>query len=73
MCLAIPTKVISIEGKNGKVEFGGVVKEVCLSLLDNVQVGDYVLLHAGYAIERINEEEAFETIRLLESIVSYEV
>lgn len=68
MCLAIPTKIIKIKGNLGVVEFGGVRKDIGLSLLPELKIGDWVLLHAGFAIQKLDEEEAKETIRLLEEI-----
>lgn len=68
MCLAIPTKVIEIKGNLGVVEFGGVRKDIGLSLLPELKIGDWVLLHAGFAIQKLDEEEAKETLRLLEEI-----
>lgn len=68
MCLSIPAKVISIEGKMAKVSLGSSVINASLQLLDNVAIGDYVLLHSGFAIEKIDEHEAAETIRLLREI-----
>jgi hydrogenase expression/formation protein HypC len=70
MCLSIPGKVISIdetipELKMGKVNFGGVVKEVCLQWLDDVKVGDYVLVHVGFALSKVDEKEALSTINML--------
>ena len=65
MCLAIPVKITSIEGKMGRGELGGVKREVSLMLLDKVKVGDYVLLHAGFAISKINTKEAQELLQLL--------
>ena len=65
MCLAIPARVIQIDEGLGLVELGGVVREASFMLLPDVQVGDYVLLHAGYALQRVDEGEAEETIRLL--------
>ena len=64
MCLAVPMKLLKIEGNTGNAELGGVIKEISLALLENVNVGDYVLVHAGYAIQRIDEEEARETIAI---------
>lgn len=69
MCLAIPGKVIEIE-KNadpvmGKVSFGGIVKHVCLDWVPEVTVGDYVIVHVGFAISKVNEEEAIETIKMI--------
>ena len=65
MCLAIPARVIQIEEGLGLVELGGVVREASFMLLPDAQVGDYVLLHAGYALQKLDEAEAEETIRLL--------
>jgi hydrogenase expression/formation protein HypC len=65
MCLAIPARVVQIEEGLGLVELGGVVREASFMLLPDAQVGDYVLLHAGYALQKVDEAEAEETIRLL--------
>lgn len=65
MCLAIPAKVVSVEGPLAQVEVGGVSKTVSLHLLDGVEAGDYVVLHAGFALSRLDEAEAQETLRLL--------
>jgi len=74
MCLAVPGKIINIEenplGVNmGKVSFGGIVKEACLAFTPEAQVGDYVIVHAGIAIERLEPEEAQETLRLFEEML----
>ena len=66
MCLAIPARVIQIgEQSLGLVELGGVVREASFMLLPDVRLGDYVLLHAGYALQKLDEAEAEETLRLL--------
>ena len=65
MCLAIPARVVQIDEGLGLVELGGVVREASFMLLPDVQLGDYVLLHAGYALQKVDEAEAEETIRLL--------
>ncbi len=65
MCLAIPMKVISIEGPRATVEQGGARRAVSVALLDEVRAGDYVLVHAGYAIARVDEEEARRTLELV--------
>jgi len=65
MCLAIPMKVIEADGPFGKVEVEGVKRKVSFQLMPEVKVGDYVLVHAGFAIEKINEEEAKRTLQLL--------
>ncbi len=62
MCLAIPGRIIEIEGKTAVVDFGGVKREVRLDLLPEVKVGDYVIVHTGFAIERLDEERALEIL-----------
>jgi hydrogenase expression/formation protein HypC len=69
LCLAIPTRIIEIKGTNAVVEFGGVRKEIGLHLVRDAEVGDYVLLHAGFAIEKLDEAEARETLKLLEELI----
>ena len=69
MCLAIPAKVIKVNGNLAKVDFGeGVLREVNVSLVD-VKAGDYVLVHAGYAIQVLSKEEAVETLKLWSEIL----
>jgi hydrogenase expression/formation protein HypC len=69
MCLAIPAEIIKIEGNMAKVDFGqGVVRDVNVMLV-NAQVGKYVLVHAGYAIQVIEPKEAKETLRLWDEIL----
>jgi len=67
MCLAVPAQVESIHEENGtrmgRVSFGGVVKEVCLAYLPDIAVGDYTIVHVGFAISRIDEASAQETLR----------
>lgn len=71
MCLAIPGKLISITGqldetfRKGKVSFGGITKEVNLSMVPEAQPGDYVLVHVGVAIGKVDEEEAMKTFEYL--------
>lgn len=72
MCLAIPAKVLSIKEDKAQVDFGnGVLREVNVSLVD-IRIGDYVLVHAGYAIEVFDKEEAVETLRLWNEILQTE-
>jgi hydrogenase expression/formation protein HypC len=69
MCLAIPAKVMNLQGDKASVDFGqGVLREVNVSLVD-AKVGDYVLVHAGYAIQIIEEQDAKETLSLWNSIL----
>ena len=65
MCLAVPMKLIDIEDKKGTVELSGVRKKANLELLDEVAIGDYVIVHAGFAIQKLDEEEAEKTLSLL--------
>ena len=71
MCLAIPAKVVTVNHDKACVDFGGVQREVNVTLV-NVKVGDYVLVHAGYAIQVLDEEEALETLRLWNEILETE-
>lgn len=70
MCLAVPVQVVSIEGNEAEVEIGGVRRRVSIMLTPEARVGDYVLLHTGYAINVINEAEAKETLKILEEMAS---
>lgn len=69
MCLGIPGKVTEIYQANGmkmgKVDFGGVVKEACLEYLPEIQVGDYTIIHVGFGISQLDEDEAQQTLKLL--------
>jgi len=72
MCLAIPAKILSIKETNANVDFGeGVEREINVALVD-VKVGDYVLVHAGYAIQVLDEKDALETIQLWKQILETE-
>ena len=64
MCLGIPGKIVSISGDLAEVDFGGVAREVSLLLCPEVHEGDYVLVHVGFAIQRLDEKEALETLEL---------
>ena len=70
MCLAIPVKIVSIDGDEAETEIGGVRRRVSIAFTPEAKVGDYVLLHTGYAIGVIDEAEAEETLKLLEEIAS---
>ena len=69
MCLGIPGKVVEIQQENGlamgKVDFGGVRKQACLEYVPEVKLGDYVIVHVGFAISMVDEEEALRTLELL--------
>ena len=68
MCVAIPAKVIEIYEHESLVDFGKIKKKVNTFFIENIQIGDYVLIHAGCAVEKISEEEAIETINLFKII-----
>ena len=68
MCLAIPMKLVEKDGWDGTVELSGVQRKVSLMLLEEAQVGDHVLIHAGYAIGRVDEQEAAQTLALLSEL-----
>ena len=73
MCLGVPGKVVEIYEANGlimgKVDFGGVKREVCLEYIPEIEIGQYVIVHVGFAINQMSEEEAEETLALLRQII----
>ncbi len=72
MCLAVPGKVLAIRDDRGTrmatVDFGGVQKEICLAYLPDVVVGDYAIVHVGFAISRVDEESALETLQMFRDL-----
>ena len=68
MCLSVPAEILSIDGQMAKASVGGAIREISLQLVEDTKIGDFVLLHTGYAIEKISKEEADETIRLLREL-----
>ncbi len=68
MCVAIPSKVVEIDGQMATVELGGNRSTARLDLVDDVEIGDYVLVHAGFAIETVDEEYALETLAMLSEV-----
>lgn len=64
MCLSVPAEVISIEDSKAKVSVGGALYNACLHLVEDVKVGDFVLIHSGYAIQKINKQAAEDTLNL---------
>ena len=70
MCLAVPMQIESLEGNLAVVDAAGARRQISVALLENAMVGDYVLVHAGFAIQKIDQEQAEETIRFLNEIVS---
>lgn len=69
MCLAVPMRVVTIEGEMAICEIDGVRREASLMMVDGIAVNDYVLIHAGFAIERLDEDEAEETLRLMREVL----
>jgi hydrogenase expression/formation protein HypC len=76
MCLGVPGKIVEIYQSNGlsmgKVDFGGVTREACLAYVPEAQVGDYTIIHVGFALNIISEAEAQETLALLRQISEFE-
>lgn len=76
MCLGVPGKITEIYESNGlsmgKIDFGGALREACLSYVPQAQVGDYAVIHVGFAISLVSEEEARETLQLLQEIIDLE-
>lgn len=68
MCLSVPARIIAINGSLAEVSAGGAVFKAGLQMVENVKVGDYILLHAGFAIQKISEKEAAETLQLLKEM-----
>ncbi len=66
MCLSIPAKVESIEGEMAVVSVGGTKYNASLQMLDDVKIGDYILMHTGFAIQKMSEEEALESLKVFE-------
>ncbi|MBN2208463.1 MAG: HypC/HybG/HupF family hydrogenase formation chaperone [Candidatus Coatesbacteria bacterium] len=72
MCLAIPGRILEIEGTTARVDFAGPIMPVSLLALDGAQVGDYVLVHAGFAIQRLDEDEARRTLDVFSEVFAQE-
>jgi hydrogenase expression/formation protein HypC len=70
MCLAIPMKVISTKGNTAIVDLDGVRRQIDISLVSKVKIGDYVIVHAGFAIQKLKKKDAEETIALLKEVNS---
>lgn len=70
MCLAIPAKIVDINEKMATVDVGGVTRQASVVLLPEATLGDYVLMHAGFAISLVDEKEALETIQLFDELVN---
>ena len=73
MCLAVPGKIIKLEQNTGTVEICNLQREIFIHLVPKVKIGQYVLVHAGCAIEILNEDEAFKTLKLLKELAENEI
>jgi hydrogenase expression/formation protein HypC len=71
MCLSVPGKVVEIHSSMAKVEVGGVLREVSMDVCPDAAVGDYVLIHTGFAIQKLDEKEALETLELLRKMAAF--
>ena len=75
MCLAIPGKILEIDSTSqplmGKVSFGGIQKQICLELTPDAAIGEYVIVHVGFAISKMGETEALETLKLIEEMENF--
>ena len=75
MCLGIPAKIIELYESNGmkmaKVDFGGVIKEACMEYLPEAKLGDYTIVHVGFGLSILDEQEAMETLDLLKQIEAF--
>ena len=76
MCLAVPGKIVEIKESDGlqmaRVDFGGIFREACLDYVPEAKVGDYCVIHVGFAISLLSEQEAMETLELLKQISNFE-
>ena len=75
MCLGVPGKITKIYEQNhlsmGRIDFGGVIKEACLAYVPEARVGDYVLVHVGFAISLMDETEAMETLKMIREVADF--
>lgn len=72
MCLAVPSKIIEINDQVAKVDVDGVIRETSIMLIDDAEIGDYVIVHAGFAINKIDEEAALQTLEDMRNILAVE-
>lgn len=73
MCLAVPSKIIEINDTVARVDVDGVIRETSIMLIDDAKIGDYVIVHAGFAISKIDEEAALQTLEDMRNILAAEV
>jgi hydrogenase expression/formation protein HypC len=70
MCLSVPAQIIKVEGDMADVSVGGTIFRAGIQMIENPEPGDYILLHAGFAIEKISEADALETLRIIEEMTN---
>jgi len=70
MCLAIPAKILRVMGSEAEADFGGIRRRINITLLDDVKEGDYVIVHAGFAIQKLSKEDAEKTLALWREILA---
>jgi hydrogenase expression/formation protein HypC len=70
LCLAVPAKIIRIKGKKALADFGGIQREISISLLDSIKLGDYVIVHTGFAIQKLDKKDAEETLRMWKEVAN---
>jgi hydrogenase expression/formation protein HypC len=76
MCLAVPGKIVDIYGKDGtimgKIDFDGIMKEICLAYVPDINVGDYALVHVGFAMQKLDEKSALQTLKMFRELGALE-
>jgi hydrogenase expression/formation protein HypC len=72
MCLSVPAKIIAIENEIARVSIGGTILTTGLQLIENPKIGEYVLIHAGFAIQKLSEKDANETLQLLRELAEFD-
>lgn len=72
MCLAVPSKIIQINNMMAKVDVDGVIRETSIMLIDDAKIGDYVIVHAGFAISKVDEDAALQTLEDMRNILANE-
>lgn len=72
MCLAVPSKIIEINGSTAKVDVDGVIRQTSIMLMDDIKIGDYVIVHAGFAINKLDEDAALRTLEDMRNILAAE-
>ncbi|RLC24628.1 MAG: HypC/HybG/HupF family hydrogenase formation chaperone [Deltaproteobacteria bacterium] len=72
MCLAVPSKIIDINDQIARVDVDGVIRETSIMLIDDAKIGDYVIVHAGFAINKVDEEAALQTLEDMRNILAME-